>query len=204
MKIKRLLRNETGASFFEGIVVFPIVLLTFSALVEFGFASFQWNQTVKALQLGARQLAVSNMLVSAADASALTADYPGAEGGPTPPTPVSVSCGAGASACIPDEIQRLVRGSDNDCDPEFGNGIPGICDFNNRILEENIRVTYQRTGLGYVGRPAGPIVTIIIEARDVNFELPIMGALFGLDDISIPANPITITSEDLSNCSAAC
>lgn len=188
--------NEDGATLVEGLIVFPIILLTFATFVEFGVAMVQWNQTVKAVQYGSRMLAVSDPLV---DMTGFSADYPVVEGGPVPTTPVAVSCGAGATPCDPVGLNRLVFGSDGICDPTVANSRLGMCDLNGLIATDNLRVTYHRSGLGYVGRPDGPVVSITVETQNLNFDFFFLGALLGLESITIPAHPVTITSEDLSN-----
>jgi hypothetical protein len=40
-----------------------------------------------------------------------------------------------------------------------------------------------------------------LEVRNITFDLPILGGLLGLNDITIPAHPVTITTEDLKTCS---
>lgn len=193
--IRAFRHNEEGTSLLEALLVFPILLMVFAALIEFGFAVFQWNQAVKAVQLGARLAAVSDPLP--VDMSALRADYPPEEGGPTPPGPVVVECGAGASACDSARLNRLVFGSDETCDPNYGTSLPGMCDFNPQIRPRNIRISYHRSGLGYVGRPWGPVVTVTLELDGLHFKLPFMGALLGVNTMNIPAHPVTVTSEDL-------
>jgi hypothetical protein len=74
---------------------------------------------------------------------------------------------------------------------------PAMCHFNSNIEEGNVKVTYSLTGLGYYGRPNGPVLTIGVEVKGVNFYLPVMGAMLGLNSITIPSMPVTITSEDL-------
>ncbi len=194
-------RSEDGATLVEGLIVFPIILLTFATFIEFGVAMVQWNQTVKSMQYGARMLAVSDPLV---DMTPFTADYPTVEGGPVPTDPVSVVCGASrpdepaVEPCLEAGINRLVFGSDTICDPSAGTRL-GMCDLNGLIRPENIRVSYYRSGLGYVGRPDGPVVSITVETRNLNFDFFFLGALLGLENITIPAHPVTITSEDLSD-----
>jgi hypothetical protein len=192
-------RSEEGATLVEGLIVFPIILLTFATFIEFGVAMVQWNQTVKAMQFGVRTLAVSDPLVPMA---AFSADYPTSptvEGGPVPTAEVAVACGAGAAlTCNLAGMNRLVFGGDTICDPSADNRL-GMCDLNGLIRPENIRVTYYRSGLGYVGRPGGPVVSITIETRNLNFNFFFLGALLGLNNITIPAHPVTITSEDLSS-----
>lgn len=192
---------EEGATLVEGLIVFPIILLTFATFIEFGVAMVQWNQTVKSMQYGARMLAVSDPLV---DMTPFTADYIAEEGGPVPTAAVTVACGANgpddeaALPCPTAGLNRLVFGSDGLCDPSAGTRL-GMCDLNGLIGPENIRVTYYRSGLGYVGRPDGPVVSITIETRDLTFDFFFLAALLGLESITIPAHPVTITSEDLSD-----
>lgn len=198
--ISRFRRDERGISLLEGLIAFPIVLLTFTALVEFGLAVSQWNQTVKALQLGARLAVVSDPLPLDADWAALTADWSSANTGrATPSTPVTVACGAGANACKSAEMDRLVFGGDGRCDPDYGSSMAGVCDFNWRMGRENLRVSYHRSGLGYVGRPDGPVVTVTVEAVDLTFDLFFLGVLLGINTLEIPAMPVSMTSEDLNS-----
>ena len=198
-RLYRFARHQDGAVLVEGLVVFPLLLLAFAAFFEFGYAVFQWNQTVKALQAGARHLAVSQPLTPL---GALTADYTGTGPDPVPADILSVSCGDGVTACSPAELNRLIFGADADgtddsCDHTVFNTIPGMCDFNDRIGTDNVKVTYYRAGLGYEERPYGPVVTIRLEVKDLPFDLPLVGALLGLGTFPIPASPVTITSEDL-------
>jgi len=168
-RARRFRRSEEGATLVEGLIVFPIILLTFATFIEFGVAMVQWNQTVKALQYGSRVLAVSDPLVGMAPFEE-SPGYPTVEGGPVPTDRVEVACGAGGSpACNAAGLNRLVFGSDTICDPSAGTRL-GMCDLNGLIRPENIRVTYARSGLGYVGRPDGPVVSITIETRDLNFD----------------------------------
>jgi len=189
-------RSEDGTTLVEGLLVFPILLIVFAALIEFGFAVFQWNQAVKAVQLGARLAAVSDPLPE--DMSALTADYSGVpQGQPTPNSSVTVSCGAGEAPCNAARLNRLIYGSDGACDAAYGTSLPGMCDFNPSIRPSNVRISYHRSGLGYVGRPWGPVVTVTLELDGLTFNLPFMGALLGINNMTIPAHPVTVTSEDL-------
>ncbi|PDT82376.1 TadE/TadG family type IV pilus assembly protein [Sinorhizobium sp. BJ1] len=199
--LTRLRQDESGIALSEALITFPIVLLVFAAFVEFGFAMSQWNQTVKALQFGARLAAVSDPLTSDFDTAFPTeAANPLNNGAATPnDATVSSTCGPDLANCTA-ELSRIVLGSDGACGVA-GDARPGICDINWRIQPENLVVTYQRSGLGYWGRPEGPVLTMRLEVRDVTFELPVLGALLGLNDVTIPAHPVTITTEDLQTCS---
>ncbi|MCG5481028.1 TadE/TadG family type IV pilus assembly protein [Sinorhizobium alkalisoli] len=189
-------QDESGIALAEAMLTFPIVLLVFAAFVEFGYAMSQWNQTVKALQYGARLAAVSDPLVDSEDfddAFPIGATNPLNNGTATPnDATISVSCGYGYDPCDAVVLNRIVLGS---------GGRPGINDINWRIQPENLVVTYQRSGLGYWGRPEGPVLTMRLEVRNVTFDLPILGGLLGLNQVQVPAHPVTITTEDLRTCS---
>ncbi|MEZ5685971.1 MAG: hypothetical protein R3D78_08770 [Paracoccaceae bacterium] len=192
---RKFRRDSDGLSLTEALITFPIMLLVISAFVEFSFVLFQWTQTAKALQVAARQLAVSDPLIDNLT-TLLEADAAGLDAGdPYPSTIVSASCGAGTTACN-SNINRLITGGDGICNPNF-QGAPGMCDINPNFSADNVRITYTRAGLGYVGRPGGPVVTITVEARGLSFDLMLAGALLSLDSIPVPATPVTVTSEDL-------
>ncbi len=194
-------QDESGLALSEALITFPVVLLVFAAFVEFGFAMAQWNHAVKALQFGTRLAAVSDPLTSNfATVFPTSASDPLNNGNATPnDATISSTCGPDLANCT-DELNRIVLGSDGVCGAA-GDPRPGVCDINWRIQPENVVVTYQRSGLGYWGRPEGPVLTMRFEVRNVSFDLPVLGGLLGLDDITIPAHPVTITTEDLKTCS---
>ncbi|ASY57844.1 TadE/TadG family type IV pilus assembly protein [Sinorhizobium sp. CCBAU 05631] len=199
--LKPFRQDESGVALTEALITFPIVMLMFATFIEFGYAMSQWNQTVKALQMGARLAAVSDPLTSDFDDVFPTeADDPLDNGDATPnDATIFSTCGPDLANCS-DELSRIVLGSDGVCGTA-GDPRPGICDVNWRIKPENLVVTYQRSGLGYWGRPEGPVLTMRLEVRDVTLEMLFLGPLLGLDEIAVPAHPVTITTEDLQTCS---
>ncbi|PCJ08071.1 MAG: pilus assembly protein TadE [Rhodobacteraceae bacterium] len=198
--------DERGLSLTEALLVMPIVLLVLVAMIEFGTAVFQWNQATKAVQIGARLAAVSSPVTGDTAYLALTADHAGIpEGDPTPAGLVSVSCGAGTTACDSARLARLLDGGDGSCQPSGGLSMMGMCDVAPFIGPENVRVTYYRSGLGYVGRPFGPVSTITVELRNLTFDFLIADELIpGLSSLTIPAQPVSITSEDVNDCRDTC
>ncbi|TPM03762.1 pilus assembly protein [Mesorhizobium sp. B2-3-11] len=192
--------EESGATLAEGLIVFPLVLLVFAAFVEFGYAMFQWNQTVKALQFGARKVAVSSSMVTGFDPVTVTALASGSTNGG-----VAIPVGAlgpwtctGRPACT-SELNRIVYGAPGATTCQaIGTGSPAMCQLNPRIGINNVRVTYMMSGLGYYGRPAGAVLTIRMEVLGITFNLPLLGALLGLNNVTVPALPVTVTSEDLN------
>jgi hypothetical protein len=179
-------------------IVMPIVLLVFAAFVEFGYAMFQWNQAVKALQYGARLAAVSDPVADGFD-PVEAADAPTADDvGKTIPVGGSWSC---AGAACNSGLNRIVYGSAGaTACGTIGPGVrPAMCHLDPWIKKANVVVTYELSGLGYYTRPGGAVVTIRMSVQNLTFDLPIIGALLGLTDVTVPAMPVTVTSEDLSS-----
>ena len=58
-------------------------------------------------------------------------------------------------------------------------------------------IEYRQTGLGYAGRPGGPVPTITVRLQGIPFEFHFLGGLLGFANIQIPATTTTITGEDL-------
>ena len=191
--LRSFLEDEAGISLTEGLIVFPLLVLSVATIFEFGYAVHQWNATAKALQLGVRLAAVSDPVAPAFDISAVPANSSLIPGSIAPGAFATVSC---SGATCNDGLKRIVygRSTATSCVPNT----KGICNLNPRIGIENIVVTYEQSGLGYWGRPAGRVVTIRMEARNVPLELPLLGALIGFGSLSVPALPVSMTSEDLS------
>ena len=188
--LRRFLDDEVGISLTEALISFPIVVLIFAVFVEFGFLMFQWNQTVNALQYGARLAAVSDPVETGFIPTAIAESGPG---GTAIPAGASFTCGPGLAGCDVAALNRIVEGA---------GGRPGMRDLNWRIAPEKVVVVYELSGLGYYGRPRGAVATIRLEVRGVTFDLPFVGSLLGLDQIEVPAHPVTITTEDLRTCSS--
>ena len=72
----------------------------------------------------------------------------------------------------------------------------GMCDVLSSITTDNVIVVYSQTGLGYAGRPGGPIPTITVSLQNMYFQFFFVSALFGVQ-IAMPAMTTTITAEDL-------
>ena len=173
-------------------------------IIDFTFAFYQWNAATKAVQVGARLAAVSNPVVS--DLTMDNWDVAGYDSGQAVDLAhgFTYECtGAGGGSCTnggtydATAMNTLVFGRGNtEC-----NGTPpnvGMCNFFWRITPENVRVTYEYTGLGYAGRPLGPVPTIKVEVTGIPFRFLLVGGLMGFDDMEIPGLASTVTGEDLS------
>lgn len=201
IRLARFRRSESGVTLIEGLIVFPLMLTVIITFVEFGYAIFQWEQTGRAIAIGARTAAVSNPVTDISSLGANTGTIPGT---PVDEGALRVSCvGDGASAALPKcnaSFSRILFGSDGICKTAYGGAYAGMCDVNPQIEAKNVIVTYTRDGLGYIGRDSGPVVSVTVQLRDLNFRTFFLGPLLGVRSIPVPRSPVTVTGEDLATC----
>jgi hypothetical protein len=90
------------------------------------------------------------------------------------------------------------RGSSSCSDAKSGDGV-GMCDIFPRITPANVKIVYAQTGLGYAGRPGGPMPTITVSLQNLPFQFFFLRGLMGFHDFQIPASTVSLTAEDLSS-----
>jgi hypothetical protein len=61
-----------------------------------------------------------------------------------------------------------------------------------------VSIEYENTGLGFAGRPGGPVPTITLRLTGLTFELVGLGDLIGIPEITMPDFLVTMTGEDLN------
>ena len=69
------------------------------------------------------------------------------------------------------------------------------------MSESPIYKPRRTAGLGYAGRPGGPVPTIKISLQNLPFRFFFLGDLLGFRNIHIPEVATTMTAEDLYSCS---
>ena len=80
---------------------------------------------------------------------------------------------------------------------------PGMCDIFDRIGFENVRISYEHTGMGYIARPGGLVPTITLEIVGLNFEFIFIDDVIRIfnralpEQIAIPGLKTTISAEDM-------
>jgi hypothetical protein len=81
----------------------------------------------------------------------------------------------------------------------------GMCDIFSKITPANVRIAYTQpaapAGLGFAGRPGGPVPTIKISLQNMPFRFFFLGDLLGFRNIQVPDAATTMTGEDLYSCS---
>src|SRR5215831_4103708 len=210
-KLQSGLRDEGGAVLVEVTVMMTIMFVFLLGAIEFLFAFYQWNAAAKAVQIGARIAAVSDPVavgLNGLSRSVVSVNLPPGAGMPA----FEVTCKGATSNCTcvglctglgdynPQAMNTIVfgRGSRSCSDAtNFYNA--GMCDIFSRITPANVVITYTQTGLGYAGRPGGPVPTITIAIRDLPFQFFFLGGLLGFDRIKMPELATSITAEDMSS-----
>lgn len=213
-------RDESGAALIEFSLVMTFFLLLIGGIVEFSLLFFQWNSATKALQVGARLASVSDPVADG------LRDITGLIGGRKPGDAMpsfKIVCNGSDAACtctgdacpasVPtrnlNALKRIVYGSDfvpGSADPvcgELGTDATkqrflGMCDIYNRIRPANVVISYEQTGLGFAGRPGGPVPTITIELRNLTFGFIFLQALMRFAPITVPPMRTTAAGEDLN------
>jgi Flp pilus assembly protein TadG len=193
--------DERGGVLVEATIMLVIMFVFVLGSVDFLMAMYQWNAAAKAAEVGARVAAVSNPV-----AGGLTA-ITGLGGGANPGDPMpagsfaTMTCsGAGGGSCTGGAtydaaaMNTIVFGRCGQ-QPVYCIGMNSVFP---RIQPQNVVVSYSSTGLGYAGRPGGPVPTITVTLQNLPFQFYFLGDLMGFGNIQIPAMTTTITGEDLS------
>jgi Flp pilus assembly pilin Flp len=211
MPIKRLSRDETGAVLVEVTVVMALMFIFILGSIDFLFAFYQWNAASKAVQVGARIAAVSDPVaiglngLSAAAANSFVppgASMPGflvrCEGRNETCSCVGACAGVGAYNRAAMNTIVFGRGSSS-CSDATSFYRAGMCDIFARISAANVVIVYAQTGLGYAGRPGGPVPTITVSLENLPFQFFFLSGIMGFGKIQMPALTTSITGEDMAS-----
>jgi Flp pilus assembly pilin Flp len=213
MNIARLVRDQSGAVLVEVTLMMSIMFVFILGSIEFLFVFYQWNAAAKAVQVGLRIASTSNPV--SAGLNALSNSVLGTLAQPGDPMPnfsvtcdgASASCTCGGSGPCPaggaydaEAMKTIVfgRGSSS-CSDATSSYDAGMCDIFPRITPSNIVIVYSQSGLGFAGRPGGPVPTITMSLQHLPVQFFFLSRLMGFADLQIPALTSSITGEDLSS-----
>ncbi len=215
-----LRRDESGAVLVELSILLPIVITVLCGSIDVLYAFYQWNAAAKAVQVGARIAAVSDPVAAGLNNLSNQVLLSGLVTSGQPMPSFQVTCDGSSETCTcvgtcadmaPNPFNRAAmnaiifgRGSAS-CTDATSYYTSGMCDILPSISPSNVRIVYTQTGLGYAGRPGGPVPTITISLQNMRFQFFFLRYLLG-SDIPMPAMTTTITAEDLcsSGGSGAC
>ena len=213
MAAKYFLRDQHGSVMVEVTIMLSITLVLVFGAIDFLLLFYQWNAAAKAVQIGARLAAVSDPVASGLNRVSQAVVSASVPPGASMPSFV-VSCDGrnetctcnGANACRGmggydgSAMNTIVfgRGSSSCSDAKSADEV-GMCDIFPRITPANVKIVYAQTGLGYAGRPGGPMPTITVSLQNLPFQFFFLRGLMGFHDLQIPASTVSLTAEDLSS-----
>jgi hypothetical protein len=213
----RLIRDDNGGVLVEATIMIIIMFVFVLGSIDFLFALYQWNAATKAVQVGARIAAVSDPVANGL--TPLSARVVNAALRPASAMPrFAITCDGGTATCNCEgacigvagynaaAMQTIVFGRGSKaCGDATSSYSAGMCDIFDRITSANVRIVYTQpaapAGLGYAGRPGGPVPTIQISLQNIPFRFFFLRDLLGFRDIHIPSVTTTMTAEDLYSCS---
>jgi Flp pilus assembly protein TadG len=199
--------DQRGGVLVEATVMLGILFVFVLGSVDFLMAFYQWNAAAKAVQVGARIAAVSTPVddgltdITGLEGGAAPGDYP-------PPSFTTRTCsGASGGNCTgggtynAGAMNRIVYGrlGGTSCTDATSSYAMGMCDVFARVTPANVVVSYVYSGLGFAGRPGGPVPTVTVSLQNLTFQFYFLGGLLGFNNITIPPLTTTITGEDLSS-----
>jgi hypothetical protein len=203
-----LWRDQDAAVFAEFAFLLPVIVLIVFGSVDFLYAFYQWNAAAKAVELGVRIAAVSDPVMPGLNQLSSRALQNGAMPGAPMPS-FTVTCRDGGCRCTgacpgllentfdTAAINRIVFGrAKSACGRPAAGAAAGMCEVLPSIRPENVVVKYQQTGLGYAGRPGGPVPTVEVSLEDMQFHFFFLNSLLGIH-IVMPRVSATMTAEDL-------
>jgi len=217
MMVSGFIRDDNGGVLVEATVMITVMFVLVLGSIDFLFAFYQWNAAAKAAQVGARIAAVSDPV--AKGLNGLSAGVVSASVRPGSAMPAfTVTCDGGTTTCTCKGACKGIGGYNAAAMHTivFGRGsmacgdarsfyTAGMCDSFDRITPANVRIAYVQpappAGLGYAGRPGGPVPTIKISLQNLPFRFFFLGDLLGFRNIHIPEVATTMTAEDLYSCS---
>lgn len=210
-------QDESGSALIEftaGVLTFFTVLF---GVVEFSYLFYQWNAATKSVQLGARLAAVSEPAVNGfRDLTFVSSTV--LPGDPIPGTGFDYTCTKDATGCSNDALKLIAFGrcdAGESCSAATINGAAikvrngcnfnstpaniGMCNLFGRVDNiDKITVRYKYEGLGYAGRPGGPVPTITVSLKGLDFEFILLAAFLPANKITMPSFATTVTGEDLN------
>jgi Flp pilus assembly protein TadG len=219
--IRQLSRDDQGSVLVEVSVMIPIVFVFLLGVVDFLNAFQQWNAATKAVEVGARLAAVSDPVASGLNgqptgnnlASAVVANNSTSAGAAMPT--FRVVCDGAASTCTctgtctgvsgynAAAMNTLLYGRGNTACVATPTSyyFAGMCNFF-PVTAANVEVIYAHDStdsLGYAGRDDGPVPTITVKLKNVQFQFFFLGGLLNFLNITMPDQATTVTGEGMSS-----
>jgi Flp pilus assembly protein TadG len=223
----RFSRDSRGTSLLEFTLVFPVVMLAALGTLDVAYMLFDWAAANKATFVGARRAVVLDPVATeVTDLTYSTADTQMGKACSDPATgaadPTS-DCPTVTTVCTPAATGGSCTNGYTWNETAFTNPPPttpldsplsGIFDQMHkvfpRVQRQNVQISYQTNGLGFVGRPDGLPMNVTVSIRCMTYEFYFLGALMNWAfaapagcpagtpaGLSLPSFATTLPSEDI-------
>ena len=193
-------RDSTGSATVEFVAIALPFFLIVLFVVEVTLAFFWWKSAEKATMLGARLAAVQNVAAQTLSNLAQPGDLP--RNSPASNAAIYGKYCSDASQCNPATNTTWICNANNtNCIvPNKNCIVRKMQSILAAIQPENVEIAYRQIGLGYVGGPIIPAVTVRLTGLQfqTGFISIIGGVLGGPSLTTLPDISATVTGEDLN------
>ena len=206
--MSRLVRDCSGSSLVEFTLVLPVLFIVALGTIDFTYMLYEWMLANKAAYSGARYAAVNNPV--SPDLANPTYNAP--DLGKfcfNPTTGVTTGlCPTFNYVCTSPNVAASCPNYDATA---FNNVVASMQQVFPRLQAGHVRIRYETTGLGFVGRPGGVPMNVTVSLQCLThqfffihrlmqwvFSAPAVGCPAGAAGPPIPAFASTLSSEDLA------
>lgn len=187
--MRRFLTSEEGGATVEFVAIMFFFTVVVFMIIELALALFWWQTAVKAASVGARYAAITDPVETGLPSTNQPSSAAALYG--------AMCTGATGDPCAPFNLTPFTTtvqtpGPFNDIYCRMKAVLPNL-------QPKNVVITYTYVGLGFVGGPPVPAVTVTIQ--NVPFPtgfLDVFGTFFGKALTTIPTMSSTMTAEDLN------
>lgn len=192
MTYARVLRDRSGAAAVEFSMIAMLLIVLIFGIIDFSMAFWQWNSAEKATQFGVRLAVTTSPVASGLEAFDCK----------TNSIAYGTFCSDPGAAKLP---TVLCRGDTVSCSGGYAYSAVDFAPIAARmqtvylqLLPENITIQYADSGLGFAGRPGGPVPAVTVCLQNMNFDFTIINGLLGFGTIAMPPFCATLTAEDMN------
>lgn len=185
---ERLLRKEDGSVLVEYSIIVMLLLATTFAVIDIGYALWQWNGAEKATQLAARLAVVSSPVATGLekyDCSTTT----NSAGDPC------TSAGFGTVIC--EGATPACTGGYVFFGAEANRILAKVQLVYPRVQLANLVFEYEDLELAFAGR-GSPVAAVTMRLVGMEFEFLFLGAFISTGPFAMPDFRATLSTEDLS------
>lgn len=199
--VKQFAKTEDGGVTIEFVTISGFFFAIAFIVMEIALAIFWWQTAELSAQMGARYAAVWDPAVTSLSPTAIN-------GMNTASSYYGQACNIAAGAsdpCTSFATASCAGGSGGSCNTTaFTAIVTNMQRVFGALKPANVTITYSYVGLGFVGGPIEPAVTVTISGVPfVSGFADLLGALFGPSPLStVPPMSVTFVGEDLSQAGA--